>query len=77
MQCRMFFVLHPSYNAVCAAIYEIGQGGFCNALNSRPAARQVQARYIVERMDAELWGKVLDEENPFRRQLIDQVRAPA
>ena len=36
---------------------------------------QVQARYIVERMEPALWGKVLDEENPFRRQLIDQARA--
>jgi hypothetical protein len=24
-------------------------------------------------MEPALWGKVLDEENPFRRQLIDQV----
>ena len=32
-----------------------------------------QARYVVERMDAELWGKVLDENSKHRRQLIDQV----
>ena len=34
---------------------------------------KVQARYIVERMDSDLWNKVLVEENQFRRQLIDQV----
>ena len=34
---------------------------------------KVQARYIVERMDTDLWAKVLEEDNPFRRQLIDQV----
>ncbi len=32
-----------------------------------------QARYLVERQDAELWAKVLTEENEFRRQVIDQV----
>ena len=32
-----------------------------------------QARYVVERMDAELWAKVLDENSKYRRQLIDQV----
>jgi clathrin heavy chain len=31
------------------------------------------SRYVVERMDANLWAKVLDPENPFRRQLIDPV----
>ena len=35
---------------------------------------KVQARYIAERMDSDLWTKVLDENNQFRRQLIDQVR---
>lgn len=34
---------------------------------------KVQARYIVERMDSDLWNKVLQEDNQFRRQLIDQV----
>lgn len=38
-----------------------------------PWLQQVQARYIVERMDTDLWAKVLDEDNAFRRQLIDQV----
>jgi len=33
----------------------------------------VQARYVVERMDPDLWGKVLEPENKFRRQVIDQV----
>ena len=34
---------------------------------------KVQARYIAERMDSDLWTKVLDENNQFRRQLIDQA----
>ncbi|KAG9439770.1 hypothetical protein H6P81_019935 [Aristolochia fimbriata] len=33
----------------------------------------LQARYVVERMDPELWEKVLSPDNEFRRQLIDQV----
>uniref|UniRef100_A0A8C2Z9F8 Clathrin heavy chain n=1 Tax=Cyclopterus lumpus TaxID=8103 RepID=A0A8C2Z9F8_CYCLU len=32
-----------------------------------------EARYLVRRKDAELWANVLEENNPFRRQLIDQV----
>lgn len=32
-----------------------------------------QARYLVERQDAELWAMVLNEENEFKRQVIDQV----
>lgn len=32
-----------------------------------------EARYLVRRRDPELWVEVLNEENPFRRQLIDQV----
>lgn len=36
---------------------------------------KLQARYVVERSDPELWAKVLDEaENKHRRALIDQVR---
>uniref|UniRef100_A0AC35THB5 Clathrin heavy chain n=1 Tax=Rhabditophanes sp. KR3021 TaxID=114890 RepID=A0AC35THB5_9BILA len=31
------------------------------------------ARYLVRRRDMELWATVLTEENPHRRQLIDQV----
>ncbi|EIE26635.1 clathrin heavy chain [Coccomyxa subellipsoidea C-169] len=44
---------------------------------NRHSLFKVQARYIVERMDSDLWTKVLDEENPFRRQLIDQVVSTA
>lgn len=32
-----------------------------------------QARYLIEKRDAELWAKVLSEENSHRRSLIDQV----
>ena len=33
-----------------------------------------EARYLVKRRDMELWAEVLNDENPFRRPLIDQVR---
>ncbi|KAB0791804.1 hypothetical protein PPYR_03604 [Photinus pyralis] len=32
-----------------------------------------EARYLVKRREGELWAEVLNEENPYRRQLIDQV----
>ncbi|XP_018576550.1 clathrin heavy chain [Anoplophora glabripennis] len=32
-----------------------------------------EARYLVRRRDSELWAEVLQEDNPYRRQLIDQV----
>lgn len=32
-----------------------------------------EARYLVRRREPELWVEVLQESNPFRRQLIDQV----
>ncbi|KAF7278693.1 hypothetical protein GWI33_008071 [Rhynchophorus ferrugineus] len=32
-----------------------------------------EARYLVHRRDPELWAEVLQESNPYRRQLIDQV----
>ncbi|CAM6119092.1 unnamed protein product [Calypogeia fissa] len=38
---------------------------------------KLQARYVVERMEPDLWAKVLDPENTFRRQLIDQVVSTA
>ncbi|EEC68683.1 hypothetical protein OsI_37138 [Oryza sativa Indica Group] len=34
-------------------------------------------RYVVERMDGDLWDKVLQPENEYRRQLIDQVVSTA
>uniref|UniRef100_A0A0E0RCL7 Clathrin heavy chain n=1 Tax=Oryza rufipogon TaxID=4529 RepID=A0A0E0RCL7_ORYRU len=38
---------------------------------------KLQARYVVERMDGDLWDKVLQPENEYRRQLIDQVVSTA
>ncbi|XP_022666531.1 clathrin heavy chain 1-like [Varroa jacobsoni] len=32
-----------------------------------------EARYLVRRKDSELWMEVLQEDNPYRRPLIDQV----
>lgn len=34
---------------------------------------KIEARYLVKRRDPELWAQVLQDTNPFRRQLIDQV----
>ncbi|XP_041972062.1 clathrin heavy chain isoform X1 [Aricia agestis] len=34
---------------------------------------KTQARYLVRRRDQDLWLEVLSEDNPFKRQLIDQV----
>ncbi|NP_001136443.1 clathrin heavy chain [Bombyx mori] len=34
---------------------------------------KTQARYLVRRKDQDLWLEVLSEENPYKRQLIDQV----
>lgn len=42
-----------------------------------PACRnslfKLQARYVAERQDPQLWAKVLDDSNTYRRQHIDQV----
>ncbi len=32
-----------------------------------------ESRYLVRRRDQELWAEVLQETNPYRRQLIDQI----
>ena len=44
---------------------------------NRNSMFKVQARYVVERMDAELWASVLTDENKYCRQLIDQVVSTA
>jgi len=38
---------------------------------------KLQSRYVVERMDQDLWAHVLADDNPHRRQLIDQVVSTA
>lgn len=35
---------------------------------------KTQARYLVRRRDPDLWLEVLHDQNPYKRQLIDQVR---
>ena len=42
---------------------------------NRNSLFKLQARYVVERQDMELWAKALQEENTYRRQFIDQVCA--
>ncbi|OMJ87695.1 hypothetical protein SteCoe_10539 [Stentor coeruleus] len=44
-------------------------------LTNRNGMFRIQARYLVERKSAELWAKVLSDENEFRRSVIDQVVA--
>ena len=34
---------------------------------------RLQARYLVERQDESLWLRVLDPENPHRKEVIEQV----
>ena len=61
-------------NLACVAY----KRGACDAAlvecTNRHSLFKVQARYIVERMDPELWAQVLTEDNAYRRQLIDQAR---
>lgn len=33
----------------------------------------IPRRYLVRRRDPELWAEVLNESNPYKRSLIDQV----
>ncbi|PKA50598.1 Clathrin heavy chain 1 [Apostasia shenzhenica] len=55
--------------------------GQCDAelinVTNKNSLFKLQARYVVERMDADLWAKVLEPENEYRRQLIDQVVSTA
>ena len=46
-------------------------------VTNRNSLFKLQSRYVVERMNPELWALVLDPENQFRRQLIDQVVSTA
>lgn len=46
-------------------------------LTNRNAMYRAQARYLVERKNLDLWGKVLSAENEHRRSVIDQVIASA
>ena len=60
-------------NLACVAY----KRGNCDAeyveVTSRNSLFKQQARYVTERMDAELWAHVLRRENATRKQLIDQV----
>lgn len=47
------------------------------ACTNKHAMFKLQARYVVDRQDKDLWAKVLDAENTYRRQLIDQVVSTA
>ncbi|KAB1217632.1 Clathrin heavy chain 1 [Morella rubra] len=42
-----------------------------------PLVEECEKRYVVERMEGDLWEKVLNPDNEYRRQLIDQVVSTA
>ena len=52
--------------------------GFCDdeliAITNENSMFKQQARYLVKRREADLWGQVLQPDNIHRRALIDQVR---
>lgn len=64
--------------ALACVAYRRGQ---CDDLlvdcTNRHAMFKLQARYVVGRQDADLWNKVLADENRYRRQLVDQVVSTA
>ena len=47
------------------------------AVTNKNSLFKLQSRYVVERMDVDLWAHVLEDENQHRRQLIDQVVSTA
>ena len=47
------------------------------AVTNKNSLFKLQSRYVVERMDVDLWAHVLADENQHRRQLIDQVVSTA
>jgi len=47
------------------------------AVTNKNALFKNQARYLVERQDAELWASVLDADNENRQQLVDEVVSTA
>ena len=64
-------------NLACVAY----KRGMCDdalvACTNQHSLFKLQARYIVERQDNDLWNSVLQVDNPHRRQLIDQVVSTA
>lgn len=47
------------------------------AVTNRNGLFRLQARYLVERQSADLWGMALNTENQYRRNVIDQVVSTA
>lgn len=42
-------------------------------ITNKNALFRLQARYLVERQSKELWASVLTPDNPYRKQVIEQV----
>jgi len=57
------------------------QRGLCDeelfALTNDNSMFKEQARYVVQRSSPDLWARVLDPKNPFRRLAVDQVTSTA
>jgi len=80
MSLLMLLIKTPCSNSKQGAYFDLYQEVFIlfhNASLRHSCSFLVCVRYVVERMDSDLWEKVLNPENEFRRQLIDQVVSTA
>ena len=62
-------------------VYSSAPGGTCDdeaiAVTNDNALFKAQAKFLVDRQDLALWGKVLTDANPHKRALVDQVVSTA
>ena len=80
---------HKVVGAYCAkrdphlafVVYSAAPGGQCDdeaiAVTNDNALYKAQAKFLVDRQDLELWGKVLNDDNSHKRALVDQVVSTA
>lgn len=63
------------YNPVTHTISDDGDNVWrmCLQVCNENSLFKSESRYLVARRDAELWAEVLNPDNEYRRQLIDQV----
>ncbi|PIO34470.1 hypothetical protein AB205_0022240, partial [Aquarana catesbeiana] len=66
-------LLVPAGGIICLRLRPRYLGGPPVRVCNENSLFKSEARYLVRRKDADLWASVLEENNPFRRQLIDQV----
>ena len=62
-------------------VYSNAPGGSCDdeaiQVTSANKLFKAQAKFLVDRQDVELWAKVLTDDNPHKRDLVDQVVSTA